>query len=47
MHAFHPVTSALGAACRPTRSCYQELIRSRGFMGDKKQHTGILLLNVP
>jgi len=47
MHAFHPRTSVLGAVCCSTHSHYQELIRNRGFMRDRKQHTGILLLNVP
>ena len=37
----------LGAACCSTYSCYQELIRNRGLMRDRKQHTGILLLNIP
>ena len=46
-HAFHPMTSGLGAACHSTRSRYQELRRNRGFMRDRKQHTGILLLNIP
>ena len=45
MHVFYLMTSVLGAACHSTR--YQELIRNRGFTRDKKQHTGILLLNVP
>ena len=44
---FHPMTSVLGVVCCSTRSHYQELIRNRGFMRDRKQHTGILLLNVP
>ena len=46
MHVFHPMTSVLGAVCCSTHSCYQELIRKRGFMRDRKQHTGILLLDV-
>ena len=37
----------LGAACHSTHSCCQKLIRNRGFRTDRKQHTGILLLNVP
>ena len=37
MHVFHPMTSVLGAACCSTHSCYQELIRNRGFMRDRKQ----------
>ena len=41
------MTSVLGAVCCSTRFHYQELIRNRGFMRDRKQHTGILLLNVP
>ena len=44
---FHPMTSVLGAVCCSTGFHYQELIRNRGFMRDRKQHTGILLLNVP
>ena len=44
MHVFHPMTSVLRAACCSTHSCYQEL--KRGFMRDRKQHTGILLLDV-
>ena len=44
---FHPMTSVLGAACCSTRSCCQELIRNRGFMRNRKQHTGMLLLDVP
>ena len=36
------LTSGLGVACS-----YQELIRNRGFKRDRKQHTGILLLNIP
>ena len=47
MHAFHPMTLVLGAACCSTHSCYQELIRNRGYVRDRKQHTGILLLNIP
>ena len=47
MHVSHPMTSVLGAASHSTHSCYQELIRNRGFMRDRKQHTGILPLNVP
>ena len=37
-------TSVLGAACRHSR--YQELISNRGFMRDRKEHTGIFLLNI-
>ena len=44
---FYLMTSVLGAVCCSTRFHYQELIRNRGFMRDRKQHTGILLLNVP
>ena len=44
MHAFYLMTSVLGAVCHSTR--YQKLIRNRGFMRDRKQHTGVLLLNV-
>ena len=36
MHTFHSVTSVLGAACHYTHSCYQELIRKRGLMRDRK-----------
>ena len=36
------LTSVLGVACH-----YQELIRNRGFKRDRKQHTGILLWNIP
>ena len=39
------LTSVLGVAC-PSSWSYQELIRNRGFRRDRKQHTGILLLNV-
>ena len=38
--------SVLGAVCHSTRS-WPELIRNRGLMRDRKQHTGILLLNIP
>ena len=38
--------SVLGVACHSACS-YQELIRNRGFKRDRKQHTGILLLNIP
>ena len=41
------MTSALGAVCSSIPFCYQELIRSRGLMRDRRQHTGILLLNIP
>ena len=40
------LTSVLGVACHSSRS-YQELIRNRGFKRDRKQHTGVLLLNIP
>ena len=40
------LTSVLGVACHSSGS-YQELIRNRGFKRDRKQHTGILLLNIP
>ena len=43
----HPMTSVLGTVCRFTRSQCQELIRNRGFMRNRKQHAGTLLLNVP
>ena len=36
----------LGVACHSALS-YQELIRNRGLKRDRKQHTGILLLNSP
>ena len=44
----HPtsVISILGVACLSSRS-WQELIRNRGLKRDRKQHTGILLLNIP
>ena len=38
--------SVLGVACHSALS-YQELIRNRGLKRDRKQHTGILLLNIP
>ena len=47
MRVFYLMTSDLGAVCPSTRSRYQELIRNGGLMRDRKQHTGILLLNVP
>ena len=43
----HPTTSVPGIACHFTRSHCQELVRKRRFMRNRKQHTGILLLNVP
>ena len=46
-HVFYLITSVLGAASHYTRSNYQELIKNRGFMRDRKQHIGILLLNLP
>ena len=44
----HPISmiSVLGVACHPSWS-WQELIRNRGLKRDRKQHTGILLLNIP
>ena len=44
----HPISliSVLGAACHSAHSC-QGLLRNRGFKRDRKQHTGILLLNIP
>ena len=36
----------LGVACHSALS-YQELIRNRGLKRDRKQHTGIQLLNIP
>ena len=47
MHAFHPMTSVLGTACRSTHSCLPGTDKDRGFMRNRKQHTGILKLNVP
>ena len=38
--------SVLGVACHSAGS-YQELIRNRGLKRDRKQHTGIPLLNIP
>ena len=40
------LTSVLGVACHSSHS-FQELIRNRRFKRDRKQHTGILLLNIP
>ena len=44
----HPISliSLLGAACRSSHS-WQKLMRNTGFKRDRKQHTGILLLNIP
>ena len=43
----HPISmiSVLGS-CHSSR-CFQELIWNRGFKRERKQHTGILLLNIP
>ena len=43
----HPMTSILWIACRFTHSCCEELKRNRGLMRNRRQHAGILLLNVP
>ena len=44
----HPISmiSVLGVAWHSSCS-WQELIRNRGLKRDRKQHTGILLLNIP
>ena len=47
MHAFHPMTSVLGTACRSTHSCLPGTDKDRGFMRNRKQHPEILQSKVP